>query len=218
MPVSVNAMVKSTLINLPQLHHAEFLPVLAHKKKNSFGPNCSKTFLWKFNWHFKALSFSALDFIFSRALLTCVSLCHNPYVIISLVSFSFSQNFFSCSFCKLFAYHTRPLPDLLAVAFFVAYKEIWTLVLSCLLLQTTSLSSVLFSRNHRAVLLFENKIIPSSANVVALGFSLSKRSSLAKSLSLMVLELGTDFISSTSCWFGLSSTPPGRSLLLTYQQ
>lgn len=53
-----------------------------------------------------------------------------------------------------------------------------------------SLSSVFFSCNYRAVLLFENKIIPSSANVVALGFSLSKRSSLAKSLSLMVLELG----------------------------
>ena len=53
--------------------------------------------------------------------------------------------------------------------------------------------------------------MPSSANVVALGFSLSKRSSLAKSLSLIVLELGTDFVSSTRLAYLASSPGPPLS-------
>ena len=43
--------------------------------------------------------------------------------------------------------------------------------------------------NHFAVLLFENKIIPSIDKMVAFGFSRNSLSSFAKSLSLRVLVL-----------------------------
>ena len=64
--------------------------------------------------------------------------------------------------------------------------------------------------NHLAVLLFENKIIPSIDKVVAFGFSRNSLSSFAKSLSLTVLVLGTDFVSDTNQAEGLSYIPPGK--------
>ena len=132
-------------------------------KNNSRGPLCSSTFLRKSNWHFRAFSFWVFDLIFSRALVTWDSFCHNPYTMISSVSCSFSRNFFSWSFCRANCFPCNTLARSSSNCFLLnLYRSLNSGAILRAFVNKISLSSGLLSRSHWAVLLFENKISPAS--------------------------------------------------------
>ena len=75
---------------------------------------------------------------------------------------------------------------------------------------STSFSSADFDRSHFAVLLLLKRITALRDKFVAFGFSLKSLSSLAKSLSLMVLVFGTDLVYTLRLAEGKSYLPSGK--------